>query len=97
MPRETNNEVLIDAYEAVRSGHISDPETIRGLAQRFLTIARDPEANNNFPFDAERAAQTLFQRAKWYEDQANASGYEPHIQDDMSRPRRANDNLMAGG
>ena len=97
VPREANNEVLIDLYEAVRAGRITDPNTIRDLAQRFMSIARDHEANNNFPFDADRAGRTLFQRAKWYEDQANADSYEANIQDDMPRPRRANDNLMAGG
>ena len=97
IPRETNNDVLIEAYEAVRTGRITDPNTIREIAKRFMSIARNPEVNNNFPFDADRAGRTLFQRAKWYEDQANADAYEAHIQDDIPRPRRANDNLMAGG
>jgi len=94
---EAKNEALIDLYDGVRDGHITDPEIIRDIAQRFLNIARDPQANNNFPFDAERAARTLFQRAKWYEDQANASVYDVNTQADMPRRRRANDNLMAGG
>ena len=94
---EANNEVLIDAYEAVRSGRISDPNTIRSIAQRFMNIARDSQTNNNFPFDADRAARTLFQRAQWFEDQANAGTYDAPIQDNIPRPRRTNDNLMAGG
>ncbi len=94
---EAKNEALIDAYEGIRVGNITDPVLIRDLAQRFLNIARNPEANNNFPFDAERAAHALFQRAKSYEDSANASAYDANTEADMPRRRRANDNLMAGG
>lgn len=87
----------MDAYEAVRNGTITDPESIRHLAQRFLEIENNPEASHSFPFDAGRAARTLLRQAKWYEDQASAGDmYEANTQADMPR-RRANDNLMAGG
>ena len=92
------NEALMDAYEAVRNGYITDPESIRQLAQRFLDIENNPAASDSFPYDAGRAARTLIRQAKWYEDQASAGDiYEANTQADMPRRRRANDNLMAGG
>jgi hypothetical protein len=56
--------VLSDAYEAVREGHIHDPATIRELAQAFLRIAAEPELNADFPYDATAAAHILLERAQ---------------------------------
>ena len=92
-------ESLIQAYEAVRSGRIMEPATIRNIAERFETFAKEEESNN-VTFDATRAAATLKERAALYESQFTESAAEDH--DDtqppdwsMRRPRE--DNLLAGG
>ncbi len=66
-------DVLSDAYEAVREGHIHDPVTIRELAQAFLRIAANAELNADFPYDAMQAAQILIDRAKRLEREARAN------------------------
>lgn len=60
-------EVLVDAYNAVRQGTITDPATILEIAQRFEHLASDPTANKTIEFDARRAANTLRQRAQKYQ------------------------------
>jgi hypothetical protein len=95
---ETIYEVLIDAYNAVRAGRITDPETIRELARRFFEIENDPEANRNFPYDAGAAARILLRRAKLYEDRARAGAIKnANAQAGIPGRRGGNDNLMAGG
>lgn len=56
-------EALADAYEAVRDGHITDPQTVREIARAFLRVAADPELDEDFPYDAAAAAQILMDRA----------------------------------
>lgn len=56
-------DALADAYDAVRDGHIADPETIRAIANAFLAVAADPELADAFPYDAVAAARILMQRA----------------------------------
>jgi hypothetical protein len=69
-------EVLSDAYEAVRDGHIHDPATIRELAQAFLRVAADPALNADFPYDAMQAAQILISRAKRLDRDQRAAARE---------------------
>lgn len=57
-------DVLSDAYEAVREGRITDPETIRQIAHAFLKVARDEDQSAAFPYDALAAAHILLDRAK---------------------------------
>jgi hypothetical protein len=57
-------DVLSDAYEAVREGRITDPETIRQIANAFLQVAADEEQSAAFPYDAMAAAHILLDRAK---------------------------------
>jgi len=61
-------DMLKDIYEAVRQGRITDPNTIRDAARRFEVVAKDPELGQKVDFDAERAAATLYQRAKVIEE-----------------------------
>lgn len=61
-------ETLIDAYNAVREGRITDPTTIRDIAKRFDAIAKNSKASQNFNIDAARAASNLFQRANSIEE-----------------------------
>jgi hypothetical protein len=69
LPKE---EVLIKAYEQIRSEKITSPDTIRDIASRFQAIANDPVARQNVSFDAARTAQVLFDRANMLEEQARA-------------------------
>ena len=66
-------EVLVDMYNAVRQGVITDPDVITDIAQRFETLASDPIASKTIDFDAERAARTLRQRAQKIRDAAQNS------------------------
>lgn len=51
-------------YEAVREGRISDPATVRSIANTFARLAAMPEADDNLEFDPEQAARNLAQRAE---------------------------------
>lgn len=57
-------ETLVDMYDAVRLGVITDPTMILDLAQRFEDLANNPAENKKIEFDAGRAAMTLRQRAQ---------------------------------
>jgi SPFH domain / Band 7 family len=65
VPKE---EVLIKAYKEVQNGKITDPETIRSIAQKFVALAADREKRDQVSFDADRAASNLFEQAKKYEE-----------------------------
>jgi hypothetical protein len=67
-----NVDMLKDIYEAVRRGRITDPNTIRDAARRFEVVAQDPELSQKVDFDASRAANTLYQRAKMIEEFSHA-------------------------
>jgi hypothetical protein len=68
-PSISKAETLTEAYEAVRSGRITDPDTIREIAAHFESIANDPEERQRVDFDAARAAHTLRDRAALIEEQ----------------------------
>lgn len=93
-----NTAVLANLYKQVRSGNITDPETIRTIAARFQAIARDPEASKSVDFDADRAARNLYERAKIFEEQASMdTSYEDDMQPDWMVRTPNDNNLMAGG
>lgn len=64
IPRE---EVLISAYRQVQTGKITSPAAIRSIAEKFEAVAADPALNSSVSFNAELAAQTLYERADMYE------------------------------
>jgi hypothetical protein len=64
-------ETLVDTYDAVRQGVITDPKLINELAQHFEALASDPVASQTVTFDAARAAGTLRQRAQKFQERAN--------------------------
>jgi len=68
LPKE---ETLTGAYIQIKNGVITSPDTIRTIAAGFQAIANDPVANNNASFDAARAAQSLYERARLIENQTN--------------------------
>ena len=89
--------LLMDAYEAVRNGRITDPATIRDIASRFEGIANNPEESQMVDFDAARATRSLLERAKIFEQAAVDAGYHNDRPPDWSVRRPSDDNLTAGG
>jgi regulator of protease activity HflC (stomatin/prohibitin superfamily) len=91
-------EMLKDSYEAVRTGRLSDPQTIRDIAARFEALTNDP----NIDVDALKAAQILYHRAWIYEQKAkeqNRVGVtsDSVIQPDINKHSQTNDNIYSGG
>lgn len=95
--------VLASAYEAVREGRISDPATVRQIADAFeqLAAATDPDAE--LDLDPRGAANNLRQRAQ---ELTPTRGYDaelapepPHRSAQRPTPRRVerDENLTAGG
>jgi hypothetical protein len=66
-------EVLVAAYEAILEGQIRDPSTIRDIARAFARIAADAHLSAAFPYDAEAASHNLFERAKYFDAETQAS------------------------
>ncbi len=96
--KSAKEEALKNAYEQVRTGKITSPETIRKIAERFQAIANDPEANKNASFDAAAAAEVLYKRAQLYEQAAGYGENDSPTQVDWSSYRRpTDDNYTAGG
>lgn len=56
-------EMLKEAFEAVRTGRVKDPQTIRDIAARFEAHTYDPSVD----FDPIGAADILYRRARLYE------------------------------
>ena len=91
-------EMLKDSYEAVRSGRLRDPQTIRDIAARFEALAHDP----NIDVDAMKAAQILYNRAWIYEKKTNENSRvsvpaDTAVQSDINEHGHANDNIYTGG
>jgi SPFH domain / Band 7 family len=91
-------EMLKDSYQAVRSGALRDPQTIRDIADRFKALANDP----NIDVDAMKAAQILYHRAWLYEQKSNeksrvAVPADTAVQSDINKQVQANDNIYTGG
>ena len=64
IPKES---ALIYAYQQIKDGKITSPDTIRRVANDFQRIANNPEASHSVSFDAARAAEVLFTQAAKYE------------------------------
>jgi hypothetical protein len=75
-------EALIKAYREVQHGNITDPETIRSIAQKFAYIASDPDKSKDVDFDADRAASNLFEQARKYDEQFSSGP----LYDDPTNP-----------
>lgn len=95
---EDLEKVLARAYKEVREGRITDPETIRSIADTFAAIARDPEKNRLVSFDLDRAIRNLLIQADRCEQLYAASGvYSDDTRPDWPIRHPSDDNLMAGG
>ena len=61
---ELSVEALLDLYNTVRVNDITDPETIRSIAEAFRTLARNQgEPSPTSTFDAAEVAELLFEYA----------------------------------
>lgn len=90
-------DLLVRAYKEVQSGKITDPETIRGIAEKFDAVARDPELNQNVSFDPGRAAQNLYAQAKRCEEAYEAGIFNEETKPDWQVRRPTDENLTGGG
>lgn len=83
IPKE---KALIYAYQQIKDGKITSPDTIRRVATDFQRIASDPDASHNVSFDAARAAEVLFMQAAKFEELARNelqfSGDQPYNEAD---------------
>ncbi|HLX58862.1 MAG TPA: SPFH domain-containing protein [Ktedonobacteraceae bacterium] len=99
VPKPDMFETMIQMYNSVREGRITDPNTILSLASRFNVIASDPEASQKFDYDSERAASNLYERARVLKAAEAHHASDPGVPMEVERPSRhpSNDNLTAGG
>jgi regulator of protease activity HflC (stomatin/prohibitin superfamily) len=91
-------EMLKESYEAVRTGRLRDPHTIRDIAARFEALANDP----NIDVDALKAAQILYHRAWIYEQKNKEKSRigvtaDPMVQPDVKERGQTSDNIYSGG
>jgi hypothetical protein len=61
-------EALLDLYDTVRVNYITDPETIRTIAEAFRSLGYDQGRNASCPYDAKEVANLLFQYASSLEE-----------------------------
>ena len=90
---------MIDMYNSVREGRVTDIKVILDLAARFEALASHPEASQQFSYDPERAAYNLYERAHVLKAAEKQRAIEPDDTTEMQKPVRRpfNDNLAAGG
>jgi SPFH domain / Band 7 family len=90
---------MVDMYNSVREGRVTDIKVILDLAARFDAIASHPEASQQFNYDSERAAHNLDQRARVLKAAETHRASDPDDTTEIKRPARRpfNDNLAAGG
>ena len=67
---------LADLYDGIREGHITDPATIRDVAQAFSRLAQEPPSDTEPPFDAPAAADALLRFAAQVERHMAAQAYQ---------------------
>lgn len=90
-------DILVQAYTAVQNGKITDPETIRSLAEKFEMVAHDPELSDQVSFDPIRAAQNLYNQAKRCEELYESGIYSDETKPDWLVRRPTDENLTGGG
>ena len=98
-PKPEMFNAMIDMYNSVREGRLTDIKVILDLAARFEAIASHPEASQLFNHDSARASRNLYQRARVLKDAETHRASDPDDTTEMKRPARRpfNDNLAAGG
>jgi regulator of protease activity HflC (stomatin/prohibitin superfamily) len=96
--RLPSEEVLAKAYKEVQKGNITDPETIRSIAEKFEAVAKDPERSKTVNFDAARAALNLYAQARKYEEEyVEEPIFEEETKPDWPIRHHTDTNLRSGG
>lgn len=92
-------QAMIDMYNSVREGRITDIKVVLDLADRFNAIAGHPELSQKFEYDPAHAARNLYARARVLQAAETHPASEPDVTTEMKRPSRRpfNENLAAGG
>lgn len=62
-PDELPVEALLDLYDMVRQGTITDPETVRSIALAFKALSSREETRDSSPYDTDEVADLLLQYA----------------------------------
>lgn len=98
-PKPEMFNAMIELYNSVREGRVTDIKVILDLADRFEAIADHPEISQQFDYDAGRAAHNLRAQASALKAAERPRASEPDDTTEMKRPARRtfNDNLAAGG
>jgi hypothetical protein len=85
---------LEKTYKAVQQGIVTVPDAIRDLADKFDAVARDPQKSKAFPYDAARAARSLYKLAQESADlevTSNFDSQESFYDDTTAIMRRPSD------
>jgi hypothetical protein len=98
-PKPEMFSAMIELYNSVREGRVTDIKVILDLADRFDAIASNPDVSQMFPYDPERAATSLRDRARVLKEAELHHAIDAEETTELKRAtRRAfNDNLAAGG
>jgi hypothetical protein len=94
MKEESAFKALEKTYKAVQQGTVTVPDAIRDLADKFDAVARDPQKSKTFPYDAARAARSLYklaQEAADLEATSNVDSQESFYDDTTAIMRRPSD------
>lgn len=101
VPKPEMFNAMIELYNSVREGRVTDIKVITDLADRFDAIANHPDVSQLFDYDAGRAASNLRNQARALlaAEKRRPSASDPDDTTEMQRPARRtfNDNLAAGG
>nr|BBH90383.1 hypothetical protein KTC_51340 [Thermosporothrix sp. COM3] len=89
--------VLIKAYRLIQDEKITDPHTIRSIAEKFDFIAHTPELEQTMSFDPARAAHNLYEQARRNEERQRMKQYGSETQANWIIRNPTDENMMAGG
>jgi len=96
-PKIPKGEVLINAYNEVKNGKITDPTTIRNIADAWAALAQNPQSTA-VNFDPEQVAYHLREQAKRNEGRHKRDTfYDDETKPDWLLRRPTDENLMGGG
>ena len=99
VPKPETFNAMIELYNSVRDGRVTDTRVILDLAERFEAIANHPQVSQQFDYDAGRAAYNLRSRLRAMNSAEKRRASDPDDTTEIKRPARRtfNDNLAAGG
>jgi len=86
-------QALIEAYDAVRERRITDPTTIRGIADAFDRLAQNQPPDHQLSFDPWDVARNLRRHAAALEQRARDAGQDRQAADDTGITQAAGDRV----